>query len=209
LSDSSLDKTRFGIYQNGLLTMWIAAVQTVLGSRFRVTAVGLIDLVGNGASSLDALYRRYGTWLSDALRRRFGASIASFADDVVQETYARVAPYQAAGVIRHPKAFLLRVASNITRDHLRREKLRSMALPEAALTMERVFGDTYTSEPMAALQLEEIILSLPVQYRDVFVLSRFRGMTYEEIAHHCGLSVKTVEWRMKKALAFCALRLLD
>lgn len=171
--------------------------------------VGWVNPANGSDGGLDSLYRRYGAWLSDALRRRFGASVASFADDVVQETYVRVAPYQAVGAIRHPKAFLLRVASNITRDHLRREKLSSAALPQAALLMERVVGDPHFTEPMAALQLKEIILALPVQYRDVFMMSRFGGLTYEEIAHHCGLSVKTVEWRMKKALAFCALRLLD
>ena len=46
---------------------------------------------------------------------------------------------------------------------------------------------------MAALQLKEVILSLPAPYREVFVMSRFGALTYEEIAHHCGLSVKTVE----------------
>jgi len=146
-----------------------------------------IGLERNYAGGLDTLYRRY----------------------VVQETYVRVAPYQAAGVIRHPRAFLLRVASNITRDHLRLEKRRLAASGAVVPAEPLVAGGHQAAEQMAALQLKEIILALPAPYRDVFVLSRFGGLTYEEIAHHCGLSVKTVEWRMKKALAFCARRLLD
>ena len=170
----------------------------------------LIDLSADDAEvGLDALYRRYGVWLGGALRRRFGPTIASITEDLVQETYVRVAPYQAAGVIRHPRAFLLRVASNITRDHLRREKLRLAASVAALHAADAVDPRHEATEQMAALQLKDVILSLPAQYRDVFVLSRFGGLTYEEIAHHCGLSVKTVEWRMKKALAFCAQRLLD
>ena len=170
-----------------------------------------IDLAEDGAEAggLDALYRRYGAWLAGALRRRFGSSIAPFAEDLVHETYVRVAPYQAAGVIRSPRAFLLRVASNIARDHLRREKLR-LAASGAALNAADEAGHCHQgTEQMAALQLKDIILSLPAPYRDVFVMSRFGGLTYEEIAHHCGLSVKTVEWRMKKALAFCTHRLQD
>jgi len=168
-----------------------------------------IGLERNYAGGLDTLYRRYSVWLDGALRRRFGAAIAPFAEDVVQETYVRVAPYQAAGVIRHPRAFLLRVASNITRDHLRLEK-RRLAASGAVVPAEPLVADGHqAAEQMAALQLKEIILALPAPYRDVLVLSRFGGLTYEEIAHHCGLSVKTVEWRMKKALAFCARRLLD
>jgi RNA polymerase sigma factor (sigma-70 family) len=170
----------------------------------------LIDLAADDAEvGLDALYRRYGVWLGGALRRRFGPTIASISEDLVQETYVRVAPYQAAGVIRSPKAFLLRVASNITRDHLRREKLRLAASAAALHATDDAGHGHQATEQMAALQLKDVILSLPAQYRDVFVLSRFGGLTYEEIAHHCGLSVKTVEWRMTKALAHCALRLQD
>jgi RNA polymerase sigma factor (sigma-70 family) len=171
--------------------------------------VGLIDLAADEAGGLDVLYRRYGAWLGGALRRRFGSAIGPFVEDLVQETYVRVAPYQAAGVVRHPRAFLLRVASNITRDHLRREKLRLASSAVAPLWEQPAACGHQTAEQLAALQLKETILGLPAQYRDVFVLSRFGGLTYEEIAHHCGLSVKTVEWRMKKALAFCADRLLD
>jgi RNA polymerase sigma-70 factor (ECF subfamily) len=158
---------------------------------------------------LDTLYRQYADWLGGALRRRFGPAVAGFAEDVVQETYVRVAPYQAAGVIRRPRAFLLRIASNITRDHLRREKLRLASTSSASDVSGLAAESHQAAEQMAALQLKDIIMSLPERYRQVFVLSRFGGMTYEQIAHHCDLSVKTVEWRMKKALALCAHRLLD
>jgi RNA polymerase sigma factor (sigma-70 family) len=168
-----------------------------------------IALEDNDGGGLEALYRLYGAWLGGALRRRFGPAIAPFAEDVVQETYVRVAPYQAAGAIRHPRAYLLRVASNITRDHLRREKLALIASSASIHTEETATDSRQASEQMATLQLKETILALPAQYRDVFVMNRFGGLTYEEIAHHCGLSVKTVEWRMKKALAFCTHRLLD
>ena len=59
------------------------------------------------------------------------------------------------------------------------------------------------------LVVKETILSIPEPYRDVFVLSRFDGLTYEEIAARCGLSVKSVEWRLSKAVSHCLKRIQD
>ena len=58
-----------------------------------------------------------------------------------------------------------------------------------------------------ALLLSEMIRSMPALYRNVFVLNRFGGMTYPEIARTLDISVKTVEWRMARALEYCASRL--
>jgi RNA polymerase sigma-70 factor (ECF subfamily) len=53
-------------------------------------------------------------------------------------------------------------------------------------------------------QLEQKIYSaiddLPPQCRKIFKLSRFEGLKYQEIADHLGLSVKTIEVQMGKAL---------
>ena len=63
--------------------------------------------------------------------------------------------------------------------------------------------NSHMALPGDELLVKELILSIPEAYRDVFVLSRFQGLTYEEIATRCGLSVKSVEWRLGKAIAHC------
>jgi len=152
--------------------------------------------------SVDQLYRRHGAWLARALRHRFGAAVSDIAEDLVQETYLRLAPETIAAAIRRPRALLMRIASNLAFDHLRRRIVDARAL--ARFAAEPPPGAHQSAGPLAALELRDIILSLPEPLRDVFVLSRFGGLTYEEIAHHFGLSVKTVEWRMSRALALCA-----
>lgn len=150
------------------------------------------------ADELAALYRRYAGWLHGRILHRVGADRAS---DVVQDTYMRAAPYRARD-IRHPKAFLLRIALNLVRDESRRTKASSVGFHLAQ--------DLEEAAPQVdALMLKQIILTMPPLYRDIFVLSRFGGMTYDEIAAARGLNAKTVEWRMSKALAHCDARLND
>lgn len=54
-----------------------------------------------------------------------------------------------------------------------------------------------------------LIEQLPTERRKVFVLSRFEGKKYREIATHLGISVKTVENQMGKALQFMRMHLQD
>lgn len=154
------------------------------------------ELERDGAEGLNRLYRSYARWLAERLSRRVGAADAA---DIVQETYLRITPADA-GSIRHPKAFLLSVAMNLVRDKARRDKRRSAAQDEAA----RDRGHAYQPDPVL---LKQLVLSMPELYRDVFVLSRFGGMTYNQIATLHGVSVKTVEWRMSRALEHCTQRL--
>jgi RNA polymerase sigma-70 factor, ECF subfamily len=52
------------------------------------------------------------------------------------------------------------------------------------------------------VKIRKAIDSLPVERRRVFIMSRYDGMTYREIAENLGISVKTVENQMSKALKF-------
>lgn len=147
---------------------------------------------------------RHRPWLLALLRLRYGADLA---EDLVQETFLRAAARGAADPVRHPRAWLLRIALNAARDHHRR---RSVRPPPAAAQDRQAVDDLATLPGQAeALLLKQVILALPQPLRDTFLLSRFGGLTYDEIGRRLGVSAKTVEWRMSKALAICAALLQD
>ena len=166
---------------------------------------GRTPLGAECAANVDRLYREYSGWLGKILSIRLRSSAVEV-DDIVQETYLRVARYPPDAAGRHPKALLLRIAVNLARDHMRRNVVRGgLASDEAS----QPAATAVDAEQHHLLQLKDVIMNLPPIYRDVFVLSRFTGLTYEEIASHVGISVKTVEWRMSRALALCADRMRD
>lgn len=49
-------------------------------------------------------------------------------------------------------------------------------------------------------KLQKALNDLPVDCRTIFQLSRYEGLKYQQIADHLGLSIKTVESQMGKAL---------
>ncbi|AYG95649.1 RNA polymerase sigma factor [Brevundimonas naejangsanensis] len=152
------------------------------------------ELEPDGLEGLNALYRQYARWLAGRLRAHVDPDQAA---DVVQETYLRAAPYSAGG-IRHPRAFLLRIAMNVVRDESRCRKRRGSSEPFTELA-----DPGEAAGQVEALMMKKAVLTMPALYREVFVLSRFAGMSYPEIAAARGLSVKAVEWRMSKALQHC------
>lgn len=161
---------------------------------------------GMRLGELESLYRDHATWLRFMLERRLRAQPAEV-DDIIQDTWLRAATGRT-GEIAYPKAFLARIALNLFRDRKRRENVRqdyrSMVFANDTATPSMSPG---LMEQEAAVELEKLIVDLPETYRDAFLLSRFRHMTNAEVADHLGISIKTVEWRIGKALEICVTRL--
>jgi RNA polymerase sigma factor (sigma-70 family) len=151
------------------------------------------------ASDVDQIYRRHGNWLVAFLRRRFGEQ----AEDLAQETFARAT--KSGLSIQDPRKFLVHVAIGMARDQRRREAVRPVLVEEGTATVR---ANSPADAEEAVLQ-KQIIQALPPQLRQVFLLRSFTPMTYAQIADHCGVSVKTVEERVTKALALCKVLLRD
>ena len=143
------------------------------------------------ALAVESLFRRYDTWFRRVLRKRYG----DMADDLAHEAYLRTAAHDAEGKVRHPKAFLLNVAKNLATDQFRRQGREDDHI---------AYNSAFTSQSTEASQehaliLKQIVLALPPELRDVFVLSRFDGLTHEESALQLGLTERTVKDRMRRA----------
>lgn len=79
--------------------------------------------------------------------------------------------------------------------------------------MHQVKNSGYGTEQSGVKELQEqlhnAIQALPDQCRLIFQMSRYEELKYQEIANRLGLSVKTIENQMGKALKILRTRLAD
>lgn len=148
------------------------------------------------AQTPEDMYRRHRGWLTRFLSKRFGRGAG---EDLAQEAFART--LKARTDVRNPRAFLVKVALRAAREAARRN-------PQP-LDVQTLFPGFAEPESDEAVALEQAILSLPKPLREVFLLSRFGGLSNVEIAHRCNLSVKRVEARITKARQMCTALMRD
>lgn len=100
-----------------------------------------------------------------------------------------------------PQAYLFQSARNRSLNHVRHEKVAREGEPYATRA-EAIDSTAHSSmvEDEMATAVRRAVAALPDRCREVFELSRTHGLKYSEIATTLGISVKTVEAQMGKAL---------
>lgn len=107
-------------------------------------------------------------------------------------------------------AYMLTITKNLCIDHLRKRILQRQFVDktqqeyELRIKMNLTALHEFDSEDILFSELEEklqdILNSLPVEVRESFLLSREKGLKYQEIAEKQNVSVKTIEKRISAAL---------
>lgn len=127
-------------------------------------------------------------------------------EDLTQETWLRFSRMQSIEHIADIKSFLFRIAGNLTIDYLRRRQVeervkqesQTIQVQSSTLSPERV-----VSAQQQYAQLTQAMAELPTQCRVVFTLHRLKGKSYSEIAEILGITEKTVENHILRALKHC------
>ena len=112
------------------------------------------------------------------------------AEDAVQEVFYKYLVKQP--IFRdadHEQAWFLRVASNQSKDILRRRKIRT------TLTLEEI--EEYEIAPEQATILQDLF-SLPETYKMVMILRYLEDLSVQDIARSQGLSVSAVKMRLAR-----------
>lgn len=132
------------------------------------------------------------------------------AADLIQELHLRILTLSRPDTIRNPRGFLHTTAKHLAIDFLRQ---RDRALPRSeplheALTVPTSVPNAETTVD-AKRQLAAVLKAieeLPARRRAAFVMFKFEEKTYEEIARELGISTRTVEHHLSKAMAYCRTR---
>ncbi|MCB0786591.1 MAG: RNA polymerase sigma-70 factor [Flavobacteriales bacterium] len=131
------------------------------------------------------------------------------AEDLVQELFIRLWEDRTElSVHTSAKSYLYAAVRNRCLNALQASrKLVALDQVEAGLTQEEAADEELYTE--RAARVRAAIAALPEERRKVFTLSRYEGLKYQEIADRLGISVKTVENQMGKALKTLRAELAD
>lgn len=124
------------------------------------------------------------------------------AEDIAQETFLKVWERRETVNIQTVGPLLYKISRNIFLNRIEHQKV---ALRFAADYQDNLYSDS----PDFLLEMKDFdqklqasIAELDEKSRTVFLMNRIDDMTYSQIAENLGLSVKAIEKRMSKALAF-------
>jgi len=143
--------------------------------------------------------------LGDHLDRLYRAAWAlcgsrEDAEDLVQETYARVLARPRLLRNEDDLSYLLRALRNtfLTQKRTQSRRLRSTPLPDEL----DLVADPHAREPQAALEAAELyaaVAALPDDFRDVLVAVDITGLSYKETARALRIHIGTVMSRLYRA----------
>ena len=122
------------------------------------------------------------------------------AEDLVQETYARVLGRRRLLRNDDDLGYLLRTLRNtfLTQKRSESRRLRPGPLPDQL----DLVADPHAREPQAAVEAGEVyaaIAALPDDFRDVLVAVDVTGLSYKEAARVLGIQEGTVMSRLYRA----------
>jgi RNA polymerase sigma-70 factor (family 1) len=158
----------------------------------------------SNAEAFKTLYFRYYDPLFRYVWYRTRSS--EFVRDVMQDLFTRV--WQNRRTLdpgQSIKAYLYRIAHNLLIDDIRREALRKDHLIETTIQNDAIPDD----DPELRMDIQKAVEELPGTLREAFMLNRYQGLKYSEIAEVCGVSIKTVESRISQALEILRKKLSD
>ncbi len=132
-------------------------------------------------------------------------------DDLVQEVFTRIYKQGVNDRLDNPNAYIFQVAANLVRDRARRnstrqEFSRSLAI-DVADRVEELSPERVLQGRQELKNLQSALAELPQRTRAVFLLHRFEGFKYKEIANRLGISTSAVEKHMMAAIRHVAERM--
>jgi RNA polymerase sigma-70 factor (family 1) len=134
------------------------------------------------------------------------------AEEIVQDTFVKI--WEEHGSIKITvslRSYLMKVVKNDFLDRLRHKKIvqnHNVFVQENSPLFENETENYLLQSELQGL-IDEALQKLPDEIAETFRMNRFKGMKYREIAEMYGISERTVEARIGKALHMLRLYLKD
>lgn len=169
----------------------------------------LFDELGqNKRNAFESIYKKYFHQLVV-----FTSEIVldkEIAEEIAQETMVKLWEMRSrlnrdAGL----RGLVFTIARNISLNYIKSFAVRQKKIgpyQEKALIMQQNMEALYdeAAQPVFSEEIKKIVdrtlEQMPAKTKEIFIMSRFRNLSYQEIASFHGLSIKSVEYHISEAL---------
>lgn len=150
------------------------------------------------------VYSDHHGWLQRFLGRRVGCP--STAEDLCHDVFVRLLGRSDIPEPKDARSYLAKVARRLMVDRHRRQTIEQAYLAWLAQQAEPIAPSTEQTHLLieALVSIDAMLDGLKPKVRETFLLSRFDGLTYREIAQKLDISVATVRKYMLLAIESCA-----
>lgn len=159
-------------------------------------------------SELLVQLRRLFTDRYDVLKRQLAYRLGSqdLADDVLHETYVKLAGRPVGEAMRSPQSYVIRTAMNLAIDRIRADgRLLGGEEIDQLLAPDEQAPDP-AAGAIARIDLEAVARAMelmPARRRQLFFAARVEGVPQRELAERYGISLRLVELEIRRAYEFC------
>jgi RNA polymerase sigma-70 factor (ECF subfamily) len=126
-------------------------------------------------------------------------------EEIVQEVFVRVwLKKEAVDPEKDFQSYLFSIAKHLVLDHLKSAVNRKLYFVGDHFQQDLLAVEGLESSLVehAEEKLQQLIKEIPERRREIFLLSRFEGLSYKQIAERLNISENTVDSQIRNALNF-------
>ncbi len=160
-------------------------------------------LENNALLGFELLYKRYYQPMCSHVVKYVGSK--EVAEDIVSDVFFQLYSNKTFFEIKTSyRLYLLKTVRNRAYNYLRWDLSRKADLNEASQKsiLEDQHPDQISHFEELYQDVEEAISKLPIERRKIYLMQKFEGKKYQEIANELNLSVKTVDVQLTRANKF-------
>lgn len=126
----------------------------------------------------------------------------TYTDDILQNIFIRLWQNRELVNPETVKAYLYTSVRNECFNHLKHKEVKASYAEAQTAAGADTYNTIHTEQKELHEKIQDLVNQLPEKCATVFYMCRQLGLSYREVADALGISVKTVENQMSKALKF-------
>ena len=153
---------------------------------------------GSSGKFVESIFRQYNNALRKYLMQRLGCQ--EDVDEIAQEVFLRLLRYNKIEKLKNPKAFVFQIAVNLLKDRASSKYMRLLnrhvSISDVDLVSTSPSPESLLESKEAVTRIYRVLENVKPEARRVFILHRFKGLTYNKIASEVGISKRRVKYHL-------------